>query len=527
MKFRYHIILSTLCFIVVSCRNVELPCSSLLHLPKATSISIDGKTDDWAEMGLAIPIVADKTGTQDLSDFSANARLAWDEDNVYFMVTVKDDSTVSLPQLPLWKNDGIEIFLSENRGTDRMIQYLVYPFFSSRGDGCRVDRMNYLTGISTSGVTDLIIASSVTEWGYSVEIAIPFSVLGFRKSLGDTLGINCYVLDNDGTGKSDKYSWHFNDNTYLNHDALYVLKLTDTGKERVLLERAWLEDTSFYHVQLFSFIGDLSGEFCLFAGERKITSALAEKWDSGEVVRFEFHKTLVTSLDELLSVISGDKIHAVLSISEIPNVYKSTPEPNEFESEIQLFEKQDKVQFPPQGAILFIGSSSIRLWKTLKTDFERYQVINRGFGGAKTTDILHFFDRIVAPYQPKVIVYYTGTNDLASGSDAVAVVNNVERFVQRVGKTLPGTKVLILNNSISVSRTALQQEFRRANQLLEQRLANYPFASYVDVNSAIVDDDGMPRPDLFVADSTHLNPEGYKAWLIVLKPALHEVAGDD
>lgn len=522
-KFRLPTVFLIVCQ-WLSCTRSPFSDLAPAWLPKAEGIVIDGNIGDWENKGIILPLVADGIGNSDDTGFSARLHLAWDETYFYLMAEVEDDSIVVDTNLPLWKNDGIEIFLSDKKGTDNMVQYLILPPFAAKNVSGQVNRMDYRNGNTTIDVEDLRIRTTLTAEGYIAEIAVPFSALGFRKILGDTLAVNFYLLDNDGAGKSVKYSWHYNDNTYHNHEALYPLRLTTEKPANLALGRAWLEDTTFYHVQLFTEAAVNADDLYLCAGDTRLDTARFEECINGRVARFRFHKSLLPTQDMELTAVSDGRVVATFRTIDIPLVYKLLPLPNAFEPDIQLFEKQDRIKFPTKGAILFVGSSSIRLWKTLETDFTGFQVINRGFGGSKTTDILHFFDRIVTPYQPKVIIYYTGTNDLASGSDAATVANNVEKFVQRVGKTLPGTKILVLNNTIAVSRKALHHEFRKANNLLKQKLANYSYACYVDVNSTIMGEDGMPRPEMFVADSTHLNPQGYKAWVSVVKPTLEKVA---
>src|SRR5215216_1365691 len=85
---------------------------------------------------------------------------------------------------------------------------------------------------------------------------------------------------------------------------------------------------------------------------------------------------------------------------------------NSFEKEILAFEASDKTNPPPKNAVLFIGSSSIRMWKNVAKDFPDYRVINRGFGGSQIEDSIHYADRIVFPYVPSTIVFYAGGNDI-------------------------------------------------------------------------------------------------------------------
>ena len=111
--------------------------------------------------------------------------------------------------------------------------------------------------------------------------------------------------------------------------------------------------------------------------------------------------------------------------------------PHRFENEIAAFEAGDKTNPPPQHAILFLGSSSIRKWTTLARDFPNHRVFNRGFGGSQLDDSVYFFDRIVAPYKPKMIVLYAGSNDINAGKTPQRVFDDFKTFVGKVHAELP------------------------------------------------------------------------------------------
>jgi hypothetical protein len=117
---------------------------------------------------------------------------------------------------------------------------------------------------------------------------------------------------------------------------------------------------------------------------------------------------------------------AGLSLALAPFVSAAGPSPSaRWEPAIRAFEAADKTAPPPTGAVLFVGSSSIRLWKTLPKDFPQYNVINRGFGGSQIADCTYFADRIVIPYRPSLIVLHAGANDLSAGEDSKSGVRRL------------------------------------------------------------------------------------------------------
>ena len=195
-----------------------------------------------------------------------------------------------------------------------------------------------------------------------------------------------------------------------------------------------------------------------------------------------------------------------------------------FAAEIEAFERLDRENPPPQDAILFVGSSSIRLWKTLNDDFPGLTVINRGFGGSQVADSARYADRIVTPYRPKVVVLYAGDNDLAAGKSPGEVLSDFQAFVAGVHAALPDTPVLYLSIKPSVARWHLIDQIRRANQLIRAYAATKPGkVIYVDVFTPMLTPDRMPRPDLLVADGLHLNEEGYRLWTSILRPVLERL----
>ncbi len=194
-------------------------------------------------------------------------------------------------------------------------------------------------------------------------------------------------------------------------------------------------------------------------------------------------------------------------------------EENRWEPAIQAFEKQDQKTMPTEGAVLFLGSSSIRLWD-IEASFPDLVTIKRGFGGSMISDVNHFVNRIVLPYKPKTIVLYAGDNDIALGKTAEQVVTDFKAFVKHVHASLPETRILFLSIKPSVARWSVYDEMKRANEDIRRYCEADEKLVFVDVGSCLLGADGTPRADLLMSDGLHLNTEGYAAWNKVLKPLL-------
>jgi len=182
------------------------------------------------------------------------------------------------------------------------------------------------------------------------------------------------------------------------------------------------------------------------------------------------------------------------------------------------FAAQDAASPPPRGGIEFIGSSSVRMWESLATDFPGQPVFNRGFGGSEVRDSTWYADRIVIPYAPCKVFFYAGDNDLNSGRSPAQVRDDVVAFVQRVHRDLPKTTVEIISIKPSPSRANLLPAVVEANGLIQKALASLPNTGYTDVYTPMLGADGQPRAALFREDMLHMTPEGYAIWRKALAP---------
>ena len=203
---------------------------------------------------------------------------------------------------------------------------------------------------------------------------------------------------------------------------------------------------------------------------------------------------------------------------------KPLPDSARFASEINAFAKSDSASPPPKGAVLFVGSSSIRFWETLAADFPGLTVINRGFGGSRMDDLLRYADRIVFPYQPKAIVMYEGDNDIADNGSPARIAGDVAELLSRVRTRLPGTRVIYLSIKPSPSRWAMVDRMRETNALVERIVENDTAARYVDVFTPMLGANGRPRPELFRDDSLHMTRAGYELWRGIVDPVVRAAA---
>ena len=182
------------------------------------------------------------------------------------------------------------------------------------------------------------------------------------------------------------------------------------------------------------------------------------------------------------------------------------------EAEIRAFEASDRATPPPAGGIVFYGSSSIRLWRTLATDFPGVPVLNRGFGGSTLPEATHYLARAVLPHRPRTLVLYEGDNDLTFGWGPQQVAADYANFVRVVRNALPATRIVFISVKPSPSRWRMVDQQREVNRLVRAIVARDTLQTFVDVFTPMLGVNGRPRPELFVADSLHMTPAGYVVW---------------
>lgn len=198
----------------------------------------------------------------------------------------------------------------------------------------------------------------------------------------------------------------------------------------------------------------------------------------------------------------------------------TSPKLSQWEPEFSAFEQADRTNPPPKHPILFVGSSSIRLWKTLAQDFKGYPVLNRGFGGSQISDSTAFAERIITPCEPSLIFLYAGDNDVAAGHTAEQILRDFKEFVAAVRAKLPSTPIAFISIKPSPFRWQHIDTIKSANRLISEYVRSDKRLTYVDIFSKMLDAEAKPRAELFVADKLHMNAQGYAIWTEVIKAQL-------
>lgn len=190
-----------------------------------------------------------------------------------------------------------------------------------------------------------------------------------------------------------------------------------------------------------------------------------------------------------------------------------------WEEDIARFEKQTSDSPVQPGGVVFVGSSSIRMWK-LDQAFPGQGYINRGFGGSTIADSTHFAERFIFPLRPAKIVLYAGDNDIAGGKNSKQVVEDFDAFVAKIRKELPDVKIIFVAIKPSLKRWELYPEMAKANAAIAQRCQKDDHLIYADIATPMIGDQEQPGKDLFAKDLLHLSDKGYEIWNQVVGQAI-------
>jgi lysophospholipase L1-like esterase len=227
-------------------------------------------------------------------------------------------------------------------------------------------------------------------------------------------------------------------------------------------------------------------------------------------------KKLSTAAIVALGLLTVPPAHS----QQAPRPYADARDYAKWEKEVAAYEASDRQNPPPKGGILFIGSSTIRLWKTLAEDYPDHKVINRGFGGTEIVDSTHFADRLIFPHEPKQIFLRAGGNDIHAGRTPREVAFDFSEFVRVIHARLPRTEIIYIGVSPAASRWGESDKYRELNRMIRTMALEMPRVGFVETFDMVLSPEGQAVPELFVKDRLHFSPKGYKLLAERVRPFL-------
>ena len=212
-------------------------------------------------------------------------------------------------------------------------------------------------------------------------------------------------------------------------------------------------------------------------------------------------------------------VAGLFASSQVTRAQTPAPTPR-FANEIAAYLKADETNLPPPAGILFIGSSIFRQWKKLPQQMAPLPVFNRAFGGSRTDEQLFYMDKIVLPYQPKIIVYYCGSNDINVNAEAEHIATRFKQFAERVHATLPKTRIYFVSINRAPQKMDKWKVVDDANALIKSYCIAAKNLGYIDVNRVLFNRLRQPRYELYLPDKLHFTDKAYELFTPIIKPVI-------
>lgn len=194
-----------------------------------------------------------------------------------------------------------------------------------------------------------------------------------------------------------------------------------------------------------------------------------------------------------------------------------------YEQEVREMERRLRDFPPPAGLVAFYGSSSMRMWESLGSDFRDVGVLNLAFGGSTLEACVWFFERLVVPCHPRSIVCYAGDNDLGDGRTPEEVMTSFRKLLAMVDTYFPTIPFTMLSIKPSPARWHLVDQIRYTNEAIRRDIQGRDNGHFIDILSAMLGSDGLPDDSLFLEDGLHVSPKGYLVWKRLLSGRSDEI----
>jgi hypothetical protein len=179
-------------------------------------------------------------------------------------------------------------------------------------------------------------------------------------------------------------------------------------------------------------------------------------------------------------------------------------------------------QAPERGGIVFTGSSIFQFWTHLTDQMAPLPVLNHAIAGTVTQDMIDRIGQLVLPYQPRIVVYYCGSNDISSGEDAGPIVDRTKRFIQILHDKSPNTFFYYTAIQKAPEKRARWDVVEAVNREMERYSRQTPNVGYIDLNPVLFDSHNNVRENLFLSDGLHFRPDStaYREFSQIVKPIL-------
>lgn len=499
---------------LINCRGQILLEEPVIIISESGSLLADGNFEEW-EKRSTIPLFCNQTGVvPDSTDLNAHFKLSYNNQGLVFYFKVEDDSVYNDTINP-WNGDAIEIFLAPEKGSPDLFQISVSLLFDKKGkpviridDNRRVKLIEpeiNAAGFRHQGTTEMEI---FIGWPWATKI----------DSCNRALALQIYVDDSDKKQDENKNRLTWFNNNYSSENSFSYFPVQCSSEKEYFPKstaRVKIIDDDYLSMNI---IGMNEGDALKIyhRSEAGNNILLEEIVSSKAAISYDLSEFDIDFLNDELFVFQNSECVSYHNLIIAPREYVNMPEPK-FYSEILRFLAYDKVELPKPNSTLFIGSSSIRMWNTLETDFPELNIIHRGFGGSNSADALQYINEIALLYQAANIVYYEGDNDIPEGIGTDSIVKNIKNFIEIAHKAKPETKFYIISPKPAISRLKYKSKYTELHIALKKMIEETEETVFVDVSSPMYLENGSLDYSLFLEDDLHMNDKGYRIWTNVLR----------
>ncbi len=215
--------------------------------------------------------------------------------------------------------------------------------------------------------------------------------------------------------------------------------------------------------------------------------------------------------------------HLLAALFLTCTLHAQEAKPLPWDAEVRKYEAIEKAHPGPKQAVVFNGSSSIRLWN-LEESFPGWKCINHGIGGSIIPENTALVDRLIFPWEPKIIVFYAGDNDIGKGRSPQQVADDWSAYVKTVRAKLPEVKFVYISIKPSIARWKLWPTIQEANAKIKTICEADKNSKFIDVSSVMLGPDDKPIKELLRDDGLHMVPAGYARWVKLIAPEIEAVA---
>jgi lysophospholipase L1-like esterase len=495
-------------------------------VPFLEQVSIDGFPGEWPQPHPAIRIFSDVYGNiPDSADLSAGFSLAWNRTGLFILAEICDDSIFE-DHSRYWNGDGMELFVSPTRGSFDIVQFSVRPALDMHDSLARVMPYDHRRTDTLKAILPISsFSSQKTSSGYRIEGMIPLDALGIKEPVAGLVpAIQVYINDSDMKMDSTGHSlpWYPVRESYMNPYAFYPVQFSVSSPAAGSKEiRAFVKNDHLVQIKYLSDRAHTGRGPEIAAGNYTRRYRLKKQEKGLYTHQWNLPLNVFTTARNSIEFKLRDSLIFTIELCELHRVYDDIKEPNAFENEIRILEILDHFQPPPKGAILFTGSSTIRRWYDIENDLPGLNLINRGFGGSTMKDLNHYSGRIIFPHNPSKLFVYEGDNDIAGETTPPEFIGDCKELIQACSNYLPETDIYFIAIKPSPARWNNWKQMQIANGMLENLAGQHEKVHFIDITMDMLNEEGMPRRDIFVDDMLHLNDTGYEILANSITPFLY------